>query len=323
LSSDKRVVIVAENISNLQVYNKFESLDLILSHNPEDERIQPDLLIISGNHVVSKKLKSFLRKANCPNCWRIGTNENIVDTYQNLNVILPYKAREVYQALTKHVNANYESVFQQNWEKMKSVACARRSAILDKTPFCDLKAFEKILKSIPENSVLELGNSSVIRYSHLFDCRNDLIYYSNRGTSGIDGCLSTAAGTASVSNSLTIAIVGDLSFVYDSNALWNRSLPTNLRIIVINNKGGGMFRLIDGPANQPGFNKFINAYHPVEIKKLAEAFHLNYFCADNLSDFKKTLPDFYSEKTGIAVFEIFTNEEINTRSYFKILEKNN
>jgi 2-succinyl-5-enolpyruvyl-6-hydroxy-3-cyclohexene-1-carboxylate synthase len=318
---DKRVVVIAENISNLKIQKRFESPDIILAQNLQDESIHPDLLIVSGNQVVSKKLKSLLRNIDNLNCWRIDTNENIIDTYQKTKVVLPYKAGEVYMALTKYVNSNADSGYQHTWEKMRVAASVKRSEILDTTPFCDLKVFEVILKSIPENSILELGNSSVIRYSQLFDTQTNIIYNSNRGTSGIDGCLSSAAGTASASDKLTIAIVGDLSFVYDSNALWNRAMPSNLRIIVINNKGGGIFRLIEGPSTQPGFEKFLNAYHPVEIKKLAEAFHLNYFCADKLSDIEKNLAEFYIKKTGVSIFEIFTEEEINTKAFFKILGK--
>jgi 2-succinyl-5-enolpyruvyl-6-hydroxy-3-cyclohexene-1-carboxylate synthase len=321
LTSDKRVVVVAENISNLQVKKRFESLDIILAHNPENESIQPDLLIVSGNQVVSKKLKKFLRGINYMNCWRIGANDSIIDTYQKTSVVLPHKASDIYKALTGHLNSTIDPGYQQKWGMMKSIASSKISAILNETPFCDLTAFNTILQTVPENSILELGNSSVIRYSQIFDSRVDIVYYSNRGVSGIDGCLSAAAGTASAASRLTIAIVGDLSFVYDSNALWNRALPSNFRIIVINNKGGGIFKLIEGPSDQPGFEMFINAYHPVEIKKLAEAFHLNYFCADNLNDLEKNLPSFYDENSGASVFEIYTNEELNTKSFYKVLGK--
>jgi 2-succinyl-5-enolpyruvyl-6-hydroxy-3-cyclohexene-1-carboxylate synthase len=321
LSKDSRVVIVSENISNLQILKRFEYPDLIFGDNPENESIKPDLLIVSGGHVISKRLKNFLRKLDIPVCWRIAVDENIADTYKKTSVFIPFKPRDVFQALSVHLNNKTDSGYLQIWEDVKGRASAKRSSIFEETPFCDLTVFHTIFKLLPENPILELGNSSIIRYTQLFDIRSDIVYYANRGTSGIDGCLSTAAGTASCSESLTIAIVGDLSFVYDSNALWNRSLPENLRIIVINNMGGGIFSLIDGPSEQAGFEKFIKAYHPVEIKKMAEAFHLSYFCAYNIADLEKNLPLFYKESFVASVFEIFTNEETNTKAFNKVMEK--
>ena len=148
-------------------------------------------------------------------------------------------------------------------------------------PFSDSAAFGHLISSIPDDTLVVLGNSSVIRYSQLFSANPSAHYYSNRGVSGIDGSLSTASGIAFASSKLTLAILGDLGFLYDSNALWNRELPENLRILVINNQGGGIFHILKGPSEHPGFKKFIEAHHPVNIHKLAEAYGLKYFFAEN------------------------------------------
>ena len=188
-------------------------------------------------------------------------------------------------------------------------------------PFSDLKAFEIILKNLRVNSHLELGNSSVIRYSHLFDTRDDIRYFSNRGVSGIDGCLSTAGGGAFASGIMTTAIVGDLGFVYDSNALWNRKLPANLKIIVINNQGGGIFSLIDGPSTSPVFDAYFKAYHPVDIQKLAEAFGLHYFCAEDEEKLSSGLDEMYALSDKASLMEVRTREEVNTACFRQILGK--
>src|SRR5690606_14055987 len=113
--------------------------------------------------------------------------------------------------------------------------------------FSDLSVFNQIIKILPENSVLHLGNSSPVRYALICETTKKVDYFSNRGVSGIDGSMSTAVGFASESEKINTLILGDLSFFYDSNALWNKYIGKNLRIIVIHNGGGNIFSMIKGP----------------------------------------------------------------------------
>lgn len=99
--------------------------------------------------------------------------------------------------------------------------------------------------------MLQLSNSSTIRYAQLFPQKESITVFCNRGTSGIDGSTSTAIGASMVVNRPTVFVTGDLSFFYDSNALWNRYTPSDFRIIIINNAGGGIFRILPGPKNTP------------------------------------------------------------------------
>ena len=287
--------------------------------NNDTSSLMPELLIISGLQVVSKRLKSFLRKAENMKTWRIGNEEPIIDTYQQVDTVIKFRADMVYKELNKYIQPSIGSGFQNDWLKAKEHASEARKNILNDIIFSDLRVFADIFGSIPEHAVLELGNSSVIRYSQLFDSRKDLIYYSNRGVSGIDGCLSAAVGTALATDKTVITIVGDLSFIYDSNALWNKKLPANLRIIVINNQGGGIFRLIDGPQKNASFTEFVNAHHPVKIEKLAEAFGLKYFCAGNEIELKEVLKGFYKNSDRPLVMEIVTSPEDSAITYKRIL----
>jgi 2-succinyl-5-enolpyruvyl-6-hydroxy-3-cyclohexene-1-carboxylate synthase len=171
--------------------------------------------------------------------------------------------------------------------------------------------FNQLQKAYKPIDIIFAGNSSVVRYIQYYECFNAL--YSNRGTSGIDGCVSTAAGIASESNSKVVAIVGDLSFVYDSNGLWNRALPENLKIVVINNQGGGIFSMIPGPDSQQGFKDYFEAHHPVSIQKIAEAFGLDYFSCENAEQFSEVYGLFYSGNTA-SVLEICTNTDVKHHS---------
>jgi 2-succinyl-5-enolpyruvyl-6-hydroxy-3-cyclohexene-1-carboxylate synthase len=321
LSRDPRVVIVAENLSNLNGDFILRNPDLLFTSVDGYNNDYPDLLIYSGGQIVSKKLKTFLRKAGNIVNWRINREEYTVDTFKNLTSLIPFSSEEIYNALAQIRCENKESSYQKNWLKIGAEALKRRDEITSSAKFSDLKAFKMINDSLPENSVVELGNSSVIRYSQFFDVKNQLVYYSNRGVSGIDGCLSTAAGTAHASGKLTIAIAGDLSFLYDSNALWNQALPVNLKIIVINNSGGNIFHLIEGPSAKPGFKKLIEAHHPVKINKLAEAFGLDYFFAGNEIELLEKLPLLYAGKSKPAILEIKTETGINLETFKRIMGK--
>ena len=127
---------------------------------------------------------------------------------------------------------------------------AKHDELIFKIPYSDLKVFDFIIDTLPEGINLQMSNSSVVRYCQLFEPIGSVDYYANRGVSGIDGSTSTAVGMA-VANpqKLVVLITGDISFFYDSNALWNSYLPPNLRICLINNNGGGIFNIIEGPKN--------------------------------------------------------------------------
>jgi 2-succinyl-5-enolpyruvyl-6-hydroxy-3-cyclohexene-1-carboxylate synthase len=320
LLEDPRVCVVAENISNVTTSKSIESLDIILSNFKIVNSLKPDLLIVSGLQVVSKRLKSFLRSAENIRCWRIGVEKNIIDTYQQVDIVLNYPSKIVYKELGNLCLKDSKSDFQSRWSEAKDQVSKIRTMILQEIPFSDMKVMENILQSVPSDALLELGNSSVIRYSQLFNTRKDLVYYSNRGVSGIDGCLSSAVGTALSTKKMIVAVVGDLSFVYDSNALWNRNLPANLRIIVINNKGGGIFSLIEGPKKTTSFRQYVNAYHPVELKKLTEAFGLNYNYASDEKELKDVLNQFYNSSDKASLLEVFTSSEISSTAYKRIFE---
>ena len=172
-----------------------------------------------------------------------------------------------------------------------------------------------------------MGNSSPVRYIQLFEQINTVQYNSNRGVSGIDGCTSTMIGAASVNNNLTLLLSGDLSFVYDINALWNNHLTSNIRIIVINNSGGGIFRIIPGPSKTNQLEDFFEVGNNANIQQLVTAHNINYYAASNEESLEKTLPKFYNEQENKrpAVLEIFTPKEVNAvvlKNYFESIKNN-
>ena len=179
------------------------------------------------------------------------------------------------------------------------------------------------MKSIPNDNVLQVGNSSAVRYAQLFDLNKTLKVFCNRGTSGIDGSTSTAIGYASSTNNQTVFITGDLSFFYDSNALWNNYIPNNFRIIVVNNNGGGIFRILPGHKNTENFDKYFETQHNLTAKHLCDMYHFDYQMASNEGELKEQLSSFYSGSNQPKLLEIFTPRTTNDNillDYFKFIK---
>ena len=181
-------------------------------------------------------------------------------------------------------------------------------------------AIGEILNAIPDQTVVHLGNSGTIRYSQLYPSRSELRYYANRGASGIDGSLSTAVGAAMVSEELHVIILGDLSFIYDSNGMWNKDFPDNLKIIVLNDGGGGIFRIIEGPDRMPFFEEFSVTHHPVSIQLLAEAFGRSYRLAKDFSDLQSNLALLFEKESGFSLLEVETSKSENSRIFTQFIK---
>ncbi|MFM7725495.1 MAG: thiamine pyrophosphate-dependent enzyme, partial [Flavobacteriales bacterium] len=188
----------------------------------------------------------------------------------------------------------------------------------------DLQAFDIIHSAIPANSDVQMGNSSVVRYILLNDARADLRYFGNRGVAGIDGCTSTAVGAAHLTSRLTTLISGDIAFFYDSNAFWNNLNKTNLRIIVINNGGGGIFRIIDGPdATSPALSTYFETAHTRSAAGLAAMYGLAFRSAQNAPTLEQGLDWLYSQQ-DCAILEVSTPQLENSpilKEYFERIRR--
>jgi 2-succinyl-5-enolpyruvyl-6-hydroxy-3-cyclohexene-1-carboxylate synthase len=315
-------VVLHEHLSNLSDPAFCGSIDVlmaaILEENSED--YQPDLLITIGGQFVSKSLKQFLRKNKPGEHWHISLGGEHFDTYQSLTKVVQAEAADFFTALAdREVQAN--SGYLQLWKSKEKRVNQLRNQFVAQVVFSDLKAFELIGKNIPENSVVHLGNSSPVRYSLIHERVKKAEYYSNRGTAGIDGCLSSAVGFASESDRINTVIVGDLSFFYDSNALWNKYIGANLRVIVINNGGGNIFSMIKGPGETPAFQEHFFTGNSHKAEGLARAFGLEYFSASNEDELAQALSGFYSTDQKAAVLEIFTDAEVNVKAFRELFKE--
>ncbi len=322
LSELPGVVVIAENISNVKANSVISHTDLLFSDTQPDLLEPPDLLLYSGGQVVSRRLKNYLRGLRNLPAWRIGLDDYPIDTFKHHNAMLACHALQAYSRLAQITRSKgSQPDYKNSWLEASVSAGKRKLDVQERLPFSDVSAMKIILEAIPQHSILELGNSSAVRLFQFFKTPENTEIFSNRGVSGIDGCLSAASGTAASSNRMTVAVVGDLSFVYDSNALWNARLSPNLRVIVLNNKGGGIFSLLDGPSAKSAYDEFFIAYHPVNLQKLTEAFNLNYFCTSEKESLSRELPHFFQPADKAGVLEIRTKPQDNVKAFRMMLGK--
>jgi 2-succinyl-5-enolpyruvyl-6-hydroxy-3-cyclohexene-1-carboxylate synthase len=310
--NDPSVVVLTENTSNLDDANTIACIDRTLGGMPATDQsgFAPDLLISIGGAIISKRIKTFLRQYQPAVHWRVGIFHFEENSFDAPTHHFETSEEIFFQFLLEQDLG--DDAFAKRWDKLNQNTTVSHKASLSKITFCDLKAFEFTLKALPTGTNLHMGNSSVVRYCQLFDPKPGVRYYSNRGVSGIDGSSSTALGFANGNKNLNVLISGDISFFYDSNVFWNSYLVPNLRIIVINNGGGGIFRYIPGPDETPQLKYFV-APHDGNIQKICAAFEIQYLRADSLESLELALPKLLTDKpiTQPIVLEIDTHNSDN------------
>ncbi|TWO32769.1 2-succinyl-5-enolpyruvyl-6-hydroxy-3-cyclohexene-1-carboxylic-acid synthase [Seonamhaeicola sediminis] len=323
LAKDDSVLVFTETTSNINHEAFFPSIDKIIAplDNEGFKNLQPDILLTFGGLIVSKKIKAFLRTYQPKQHWHIDT-QKANDTFFCLNRFIETTPNYFLSKLLPQTQP-FSSNYRLYWEAIKQVRLQKHTVYIDQIEFTDLKAFNSILKAIPNHSILQLSNSSTVRYAQLFNINNTLEVYCNRGTSGIDGSTSTAIGCAVATDKQTTLISGDLSFLYDSNALWNNNIPNDFRIIVINNQGGGIFRILPGHKNTENFNTYFETNHHLTAEHLCKMFGFEYATASNEIELESKLETFYSESNQPKLLEVFTPKNINDEvllNYFKFIK---
>lgn len=319
LGNDPSVVVMTEITSNIHHPNFVSNIDTLITTFTEEQFIefQPELLVTLGGMIVSKRIKALLRKYKPKAHWHVD-ELRAYDTFQVLTNEIKSNSQDFFSSMyanEKNVESDY-SIFVQNIMKSRSIG---HEQYIKEIPYSDFMVFEKVWKQLPTNIQLHISNSSAIRYAQLFNTPNEIDVYCNRGTSGIDGSTSTAIGAAVANNKPTVLITGDISFLYDSNALWNNYIPNNFKIIVINNGGGGIFRILPGHNETPVFNTFFETEHCLTAEHLAKMYQFDYNTISNEEELNSRLESFFENKNK-TILEIFTPTKINQdilRNYFK------
>lgn len=313
LANEPDTVVIAENLTNIsgdKIITRPESFFSSLSKE-EKANYKPDLLITIGHSSICKQLKVFLREYQAAAHWQLESSLPYIDTYQCLDLIIPGSAIDILNKMPfGKTNSNYADLFQEQNNHITLL----HDAFVANAPLSDMSAVTSLLKMAPKDTTLHLANSTSVRWTQLFQTRGDLSYYCNRGTSGIDGSLSTAAGFAYASKQPNLFLTGDLSFIYDSNGLWNNYIGDNFKIIVLNNNGGNIFRFIGDKQLMEKSLDFFTTPHKVTIKSLVEAYGLNYLACNKDEELMDSIESLFRANKA-TVLEVFTDADLNTENY--------
>ncbi len=328
LAADPSVLVFTETTSNVHHPAFFPSIDSIIAPlelksdgEAGFKELQPEVLLTLGGMVVSKKVKQFLRRYPPREHWHADPL-HANDTFYCLSRHLRHSPD---QALKQLLSGNAEATersYRVRWETRREAYRERRSNYLSDLPFSDFSAFHCIFDQLPAELDLHLGNSSTVRYAQLFEMNPEHRIYCNRGTSGIEGSTATAAGASWNSDRPSLLICGDLSALYDANGLWHTYLRPDFRMIVINNGGGGIFRILPGDIGNPNFIKYFETRHGRSLEPLCELNGMDYLSADSGISLSKALETLFEEGTRPRLLEVFTPSELNDRillGYFEFL----
>lgn len=323
LVKNHSVVVLCEVNSNLENPKFFHHIDRYLyNFDAQDyQTFAPDLLITLGQNVVSKRVKQFLRQASIAHHWHVDEFWH-PDTYFSLTEYLKVAPEKFLQKLLNVVNLE-PSAYYNLWDHLRRKKDIKHESYELATGYSDFRLFSLLAQKVPTHYDIHFSNSSAIRYAQLFDFSAHRVHC-NRGTSGIDGCTSTAMGYAMKSENPTLLVTGDLGFFYDINALWNQYIPPYTRILIFNNGEGSIFKIIPGPdrANTDILEEFISTRHTKTAEHLAAHFEMDYTEVDDDQTLVRVLDLFFAPSTKPKILEVNTKEIANAqilRNYFTSL----
>ena len=315
-----RIAGICEKFSGFSGENIIHSGDLFtarLKGNWADELL-PDTIITVGTPTLSKALRHAISEIDVEH-FHVSLDGDGWDTFNKGCVTINADPYEWLKFFSQEVVQ--KSRFLSAWAEVKKSLYG--SVINCDTPWSDLIAFETLFKNVPTHSTIHLSNSTSARYAQLVEAAEGVIIHSNRGVAGIDGCTSTAVGDAIVADKghRVTLITGDIAFIYDLNGLATvGELPDNLRIVVINNGGGEIFRWLDGPEETGLVDKYFETKPKSSLKAAAAYCGLAYFCA---TDVESTIVgmELLNNTNGPSILEVKTDAHISTSIYKSILSK--
>lgn len=322
------VTILCETISNLHISGRPYMIDSLLSRidGPTKISLKPDIVISIGGSLVSRMLKDYIRKSKDIQHWTLSDTDVSSDCFQHLSTHFEAKPEIFFRSVGnkishlikkghtveyKDYNAKWQDLRNRVWHKnMESIAEASR--------WSELKALHYLFQSIPENYNLFLSNGTCIRYAQLLLDKIPHACYCNRGVSGIDGTNATALGVSLEYKGTTLLVTGDMSFAYDTSILNYQKIGGDLRIIVVNNSGGGIFRFIRSTRDLPIREEYFCSDPQLSIQKLANAYGWNYYSATNEHSLKTSFESLLGNKKSIL--EIIVDPQSSAKQLINWME---
>lgn len=314
-------VISKDIISNLHCNYSVPTFTMMRMLNPNQlSELCPDIVItINANAISDAKIRLTALKNQFTH-WHISAKGKVSDPFKNLSDIV---ACSPFVFFEKMAELREDTVDHTYYERFNTVlrSIGNNGSLNDEMiKYSSLYAVQQYIRNIPDNALLHLANSNSIRNAAFFDVRPTISVYGNRGTHGIDGSMSAFIGQAHVSQKLSFLVIGDLSFFYDMNALWNQYVGSNVRILVCNNSGGAIFHTYPNTQNVPTLDDHIAAEHHTSVRAWSESRGFKYLDATDKNEFDSRLPELMVMDSDCPIImEVFTDKDVDAQCMQDIL----
>lgn len=253
---ETRAVVLAEKLSD-DSDHQLPALDMLVELMANAADYQPDYIIYIGGNMVAKAMRQFLQQTKPRRSIVVSDAGEVADVMMNATDIVEAKPSEMLRALASAVSSDKEaSTWIESWQRLKAEAIEQANEATGNWQNEAIREFFHAIRGKEMN--VHVANSLSVRMALKYA---DRYLYVNRGVNGIEGSLSTAAGFSIMSACPVTCIIGDLSFFYDANALWNQELCGNFRILLLNNKCGGIFSKFEQLADSPACDSYVMAKH--------------------------------------------------------------
>jgi len=327
-----KAVLIGDVISNLHsLPETIRYADTFLSQcgEPIKESLAPELLITFGKSVISKSLKLFLRKHKPTEHWHIQSHGITADTFQSLTRLIHYTPEDFFDSINAHgkiglLNEQMRERYQRLWKAEEKRSNHANKTYFGKSQFTEFHVLEEILRLLPDECNLHLANSMSVRYANFIGLtvkNRNVRVYANRGTSGIDGCTSTAAGHVLSGHVPNILITGDMAFFYDRNAFWHNYPLPDFHIVILNNQGGVIFNIIDGPGNLDEKHEYFITRQKLTASHLAEEFGHDYVRIDSIKKTESSLKKFFKFNGKTRILEVISDQETSKQTFEEFKKK--
>lgn len=331
-SLSEKYVVMSEPLSNpsYMTIHFDEAVRYIVSDNSsinddEDDKTAyyPDYVIYVGDTLVSKPARRFLRNAKAPSCLITPDAADIHDPLMTLTDIVECDSDSInalLASLCETPDTDERCRFHDRWQSFLDACAAHADAYAPEySQMATVKYFEEQLADLDIDICVHYANSSAVRLACIYAQH---YVWCNRGVNGIEGSLSTAAGFSLATHDMTVCVIGDLSFFYDQNALWNSNLRGNLRIILLNNRGGGIFRQLPGLSDSPAADDLVMASHENTAQGICTQNDIGYMSAKNMDEMQIGIVTLLTrESERPMLLEVFTDSNDDVKAlekYFKL-----
>lgn len=284
------------------------------------ELLKPDIIIMLGSNIYAPiKYNAELFRFDIKT-WQISVDGMLNDGFRNVSKLIEGSSEEFFINLNKHVkesntNKDYYAIWKSAMDFIK----------FEDLGFTHMGVIKKFMEVLPNNSLMHMSVLDAIRISNYYKMPNNVKCFANIGADGIDGALSTFLGQANNTQELAFLLVGDLSLLYDMNALY-QNVPNNVRILIINNYAGAEFHKNFGLEKISTLNKHIAAGHNSNMAYTEAMANLKYITATNFEELTEGLKTLCKNSEQPIILEVFTNADkdakklkstwANNREYF-------